>query len=654
MKLWTGLSALQANQFAINTISHNLANASTEGYHRQDVELKTSQPQRIQNLIIGKGVEVSDVRRMRDGIVEGSYTNSLGDLGSIEQRLRIEERIESFLLPGEGSIQNSLTGMFDEMSRLTANPGEKTLRSSVVNKAVNLAQHIRGVSNGLVELKDSVSRQISLEVESLNQDLASLVELQNRIGSSGGSRVSNDLLDQRDQLINKIAKRVDVQRYESVQNSMGLSIAGNSISLGATAVQFEAVRFDDGSIEIRTAGSAFETKFASGSIEALTNVHNNLIDQVFEKVGDFASELIHAMDQVHSAGVGLDGPFSVLRSTRLFTDIDVPLIESGIAFPVEAGELFFSVTSPTGERRTEMIEIDPATDSMKTIAAKISGLENVQAVVDKSTGQLSIAAAPGFRFDFTGNLETTPDLASFSGTSVPRIEGIYQGEVNRNLTVTTIGSGTIGKTPGLRAQVTDEDGQVIKEFNIGDGYEAGSDVEITEGVTLSFGVGEVNDGDSFDTTLVARSDQTGILSALGLNSFFHGNDATDIAVNSSIVENPDRISTTRSGDIGDTSNLAGLVSLRNEHVLGNGRMTFDDFLAETSAEIGFKVQSSQSIQISVSEINFQFQAQRDSVSGVDINEELLNLSRYQKSYEAAVQVVRTMEAMFDELFQIIR
>jgi flagellar hook-associated protein 1 FlgK len=191
-------------------------------------------------------------------------------------------------------------------------------------------------------------------------------------------------------------------------------------------------------------------------------------------------------------------------------------------------------------------------------------------------------------------------------------------------------------------------------LNIGEGYEAGSELNLLDGASVSFGVGSIAAGDSFETPLVAQADSTGFLSATGLNRFFDGDGASNIAVKKSISENPNEIATSRSGEIGDTRNLEGLIGLRNEMLLGDGRLTFEDFLAETNTEIGFRVQSSISIQVNISELNSQYESARDSVSGVDVNEELLNLTRHQKSYEAAIQVVRTIDAMFDELFQIIR
>ena len=653
MNLWIGFSALQTSQFAINNVSQNVANASTDGYHRQDVGLQTSQSQRISGQLVGSGVEVSHVRRLRDQIVEGALTSSIGDLEAVNQQLQIESTIESFLLPGEGSIQNALTGMLDGLGRLSANPSENALRNSALNQANNLAQRIQSVSGDLVELKHNVHRQIDVEVETVNQDLKTLVDLQNRIQSTIGNGTPNDLLDQRDRLINSLAERIDIQRYESTQSGMGLSIAGSSISIGAVAVEFETVTNDEGKVEIQLTGSDRDVKFQSGKIAALTDAHNNLISDYSGKVNEFASALIRSVNQAHAKGVGLDGPFSVLQSTTSIEDADAPLAESA-TFPMKKGELILSITSPDNERRTESISIDPETDSLRDIAAKISGIDNLQGVVDEETNQLSIIARPGYRFDFSGNLETAPDTANFTGTSVPRIAGIYSGETNRAFSVTALGDGEIGKTPGLTAQVADQNGNIVKEINIGEGYEAGSDIDIGNGVSVQLGAGGINTTDTFDVVLVADSDSTGALAGLGLNGFFGGWDATDISVRPELLENPTSMATSKTGEIGDTSNLAKVIEVRDLHLLGDQQMTFDDFLAETNAEIGFRVQSSQSVQVSVSEINFQYQSDRDSISGVDINEELLNLTRHQKSYEAAVQVVRTMESMLDDLFQIIR
>ena len=652
MNLNIGLSAIQASQFAINTISHNLANASTEGYHRQDVLLNTRRSTIVDGKVAGSGVNVGQLRRIRNNITETAYTNSTSDLSRIDQSLMLESRIESILTVGDGSIQDALNGLFDEMSRLSANPGEISLRNSVLNQAGNLASRIRETSSQFVDIKDGVKQQIQLEVDTLNLEIEELVGLQNQINASIEGRAPNDLLDKRDQLVNRIAERVDVQRFEFVQNKMGLGLAGSTVNIGMTPIRFETVTDAAGGIQVQLENGDRPVEFAGGRIAALLDVHNNMIGGFAGQVDTFAAELISQMDQLHAVGIGIDGPFKTLQGARPVSDVDLPLAESAV-FPIEAGELFVTITSPSGERRTTGITIDPATDSLRDVATKITTISKVQAVVDSNTGKMSVIAQPGYHFDFTGRMETAPDLAGVTGSAIPAVGGNYTGDQNQAYTLTAIGTGEIGKTVGLKIQVADSNGTVIDELEVGDGYAAGDPLDLGQGVSLQLGVGDLVAGDNFDVVVVANSDTSGLLSAIGLNNFFTGQDAGSIDLDSRIKGNPDAIATSQSGDLADTNNLKGLIEMRNQFVDGKGA-TFENYLGELNSEIGFRVQASISVQGSLSDLQFLYATERDSVSGVDVNEELISLTQYQKTYEAAIQVVRSMEAMLDELFQMIR
>ncbi len=659
MNFHIGLSALQASQFAINTVSQNLANANTPGYHRQRINFQTRLPQFINNRYLGSGVEIGSVDRIRNQVLESAYTAAISDLGNISQSLAVEGQIESLFLSGEGSLPNALSGFFDALKGLSANPGEPVQRNAVVQMGVSIANQTRNISDRLNELKTNVRQQIDIEVQELNAEIAALVDLQNRIKTSvsnGSNSVPNDLYDQRDQLINSIATKIDVQRQESSQDGFGLTLAGGSISLAQVAVEFAAVTNDDGSVSLQLVGTDRVINSGSGSISALNELHNTTIGEYQAQLDQFASEFIRNVDQAHAQGVGTSGPFTILRSTRPVADTTIPLNDAGIAFPVEAGQLYFSVTDPDGQKRTHSIFIDPAVDSLQDVADRISSLGNLQAVVDAQNGSLAILAQPGFRFDFSGNLETIPDLSSFTGTATPEISGSYDGDVNRNLSVTIVGDGTIGVTPGLTAQVIDDEtGTVIAELNIGEGYEAGSQLKLdSSGVAVQFSGGDVADGDSFSTTLIANSDDTGILSALGLNSFFTGTDASTIAVSNRLIDNPNELATSASGDIADTANLERLLGLRDARLAGDSNLTFEDLLGEISSDIGFRVKTSRSIQENVAELGYRYEREIASISGVDLNEEMLNLAQHQKAYEAAIQVIRTIESMFDELFAIVR
>ncbi len=654
MKIDIGFSALRASQFALSNVAQNLANANTEGYHRKLLTFQARPAQRFDQFNIGTGVDVRSVDRARSQIVESAYTTTISDLQQIEQQLSVEKRIESLFLPGPGSLQNQLNGFFDELASLSAYPNEAVQRNAVIQQGSSLAQQLRTTSDRLVETKTNIASQIEIEVGELNGMFAELIELQQRIQSENANSTSNDLLDRRDQLVNEIAKIVDIERNESFQNGAGLTIAGNSISIGLVPPRFEAEMGDDGTIEFRWEGTDKEVRFQSGSLAALQQLHNQEIGNYQERLDELTSTLIQQVDQAHAKGVGTDGPFSLLRSTRQVTDPDVPLNEANLPFPINAGELSFSVTDNAGERQTYSIAVDPTTDSLQDVADRISALGVVRATISPQTNGLSIYASAGNRFDFSGNLETIPDRSAFTGTSIPRFSGNYSDGSNQSLRVEIIGSGTVGLTPGLKAQVFDSGGTLVKELDIGDTYEADSGLEVITGVKLSFSAGNVNAGDELNTRLIADSDSTGLLAALGLNSFFSGAAASDIEVSSRVLANPEQLAVSKSGDNGDTFNLSSLITIRDALVLNDESLSLSDYLGEVVTEIGFQVQASTNVYQSISNLNSDYQSQIATISGVDLNEEMLNLAKFQKAYEASTRVIRTMEAMLDELYQIIR
>lgn len=653
MNFSIGLTALRANQTAIDTIAQNLANANTEGYHRRAIGLQERSPQRIRGQWIGTGVQVADVTRLRSQILENSITSTVSDLNHIDQRLTIERQIESLLLPGDGSVHDSLGKFFDEISGLAANPGEFIQRSSVVRQGENMADQLQTIHNRFIDMREAVRQQIDLEVETLNREVQSLIELQNQIKVASVQGTPNELYDRRDRLINQIGEKIDVQRFEALQGGFGLSLAGNSISLNDVAVQFEAIRQSDGSIAIQVVGTERTLgEGVGGRLSALTQLHNETLPDYLGKVNQFASALIRNFNQAHATGVGLNGPYSVLKGTRSVDSVDLPLDQANTEFPMESGRLVFSVTDPNGEKRTQSIDIDVTTDSLNDVASKISALSGVQAVINNTTNRIAIVASPGFRFDFTGNIETVPDLAKFTGSATPRLTGTYRGSSNQQLQVSVVGSGTIGLTEGLIAQAVDDTGEVVAEINIGKGYEPGLAVDLIEGVQVSFAYGDVADGDVFITDLIAVPDETGFLSALGINDFFAGSDASDIAVENRMSKDPSNLAAARSGSNGDMYNLLGWVDLRDRAVLGD--LNLEGFLGETVTEIGFQLQVSESVKANIQDLQYQYEAERVAVSGVDLNEEMLSLANFQKAYEASIQVVRTAESMMDELYQIVR
>lgn len=656
MSLFTGLSALRSSQVGLDIISQNIANASTPGYHRQNVHFEALNNNLFRGRRIGSGVSVSDLERVRLSIVESFLTETISDLQRSNQSLSVQRQIESFLLPGEGSLQNSLELMFNAITSLAGAPSDNTSRNLAVESGVVVANRFRELANSMASIRESLIGQINAELVSLNSDIQRLSDLNEEIVAAQGSGgLPNELLDQRDQTINEIAEKVDVSRIEFADGSIALTFGNYSIQRTITDVEFSLNQLSrTGEISIAFDQGTQELQLTSGRLSALVELYNDFVPSHLDQLDELAGSLIRNFDQVHATGIGNSGPFQYLVGNRNVEYPNAPLNQSGIAFPVQAGRLFISVVDENGNRSTESITLDPDTDSLADVVNRLSAIDNLNASIHSQTNQIQINSSPGFRFDFTGSLETHPDLGNITGTSLPSFDGIFAGDINSQLNFEISGSGDVGISPDLSLLVRDGDGNLQQTINLGLGYEAGSPIELAEGVQIQFNPGTVVDGDTFSTDLIANPDEAGLLSALGINSFFVGHDANTIDVDDRIKNDSSEFAASQTGDTAESNKINEFIALSETRILGGGRLTFNEYLIEFTTQVGVNVQAAERVTNNLEFLLSEYQRQRDAVSGVDVNEEFVRMTQYQNSFEAAVRIIQTSEAVMAELFDIFR
>jgi flagellar hook-associated protein 1 len=366
------------------------------------------------------------------------------------------------------------------------------------------------------------------------------------------------------------------------------------------------------------------------------------------------------VDNVQATGLGLNGPFQFVSGTRGASSTTVPLAQAKLGIPPGAGSLYVSVTDPAGNRTLSQVNTDPSTQSLQDVANAISAVPNLSAQVNTQTGTMSITAAPGFSFDFAGRLASAPTNVSFTDPTPPTAtaSGTYTGASNDVYTYTIAGvpgpgPATIGVTPNLKLNVTNGAGQAVASLNIGQGYAPGSNLQATNGISVSLTSGNVNNGDHFSTTVVSQPDTAGILTSLGINTFFTGSGAGGIAVQPGLASNPALLAGSRSGQPGDNTNLQRLVAIQQTPLLANGTQTLDQFQAAMVGDIGTQVSQLNQTQNAQQALGQNLQAQQQSVSGVDPNEELVNLLQYQRGFQLASRYINIVNQTLDSLLQMI-
>jgi len=651
-----GVSALNAAQTALSTIGDNLANANTPGFHRQVVDLTEAAPTQIGNISVGDGVQIGDTRRLIDNPLETAITNQTFTLAGTTAQLNTLQQVQTSLSPSTGSLGSDIETFFNQVEQLATQPADTTQRAVVLGDAQNLTNEFNSLNGDLTQVSSGVDTQLSNSVSSINSLAQQIAQLNGQIQSASiAGSTPNDQLDQRDQLINQLAQSADVRVVPASFNQVTVLAGGVPVVVGNqnTALQFSVA--GSNAAQVTVAGSSTPLDITGGQVGGLLAVRNQSLADVQTQLDMLAGTFAQAVDNVQATGLGLSGPSTFLSGTRAATSLTKPLDRAGLAFPPQAGTLFVSMTNlSTGARTLRQVNIDPSTQSLNDVATALSAVPNLQAVTDPQTGTMQVMAKPGFAFDFAGRLPTAPDTSGFTGTAAPQVGGQYTGAGNDTYTFQVAGSGTVGVTPNLALQVKDSSGNSIATLNIGQGYSPGSPLTVANGITVQLASGTANNGDTFSTPVVAQPDTAGILTSLGLGTFFTGSTAADLAVQPALVSNPSLLAGSRTGDTGDNSNLTRLAALHDQTLLGNGTQTFTASFNATVGDVATQVQQLTAQQTSQQALGQSLQTQQQSISGVDPNEELVSLMNFQRSFQIASEYIGTVSTTLNSLLSAIQ
>ena len=320
-------------------------------------------------------------------------------------------------------------------------------------------------------------------------------------------------------------------------------------------LKLESGQDKEGKLGIAVKGSLnYNTDIKGGKIGGLLSLKNELIANVQNNLNDLAGAIIEQVNRTHFQGVGSFGSFTELTGWTMSSDSVADLLRR----TVSDGKIYIRVTdTATGEVTRHTIDVDASSDTLGTIAAKISAITGLTATADSS--KLRISAQTGYTFDFLPAVLSMPTTSSLTGTAPPAISvsGIYSGADNQTFTCTVTGSGSVGNGE-LTIEVKNGAGDVVNTINIGQGYAARDEIDLADGIKISISLGDLNAGDNFTIDAFANTDTSGLLVAAGINTFFSGKDASDIAVRSEIKETPSRIASAAGAEKTDNANALKL------------------------------------------------------------------------------------------------
>jgi flagellar hook-associated protein FlgK len=648
-----GISGLNAAQKAFEIIGNNIANAATDGYHRQRIDLSPAYSSQVGPVLLGGGVDVAGITRIIDDLLQKEMFRQNSSLEQVSGELTTLRTVEIAFgeLSGRAGLSTAIDEFFNALQDLSAHPTETIWQNQAVTSAETMASQFRTLGNFLTTLETQIRLEAENTIEQVNALVSRIADLNdtiNRYEISGGQ--ANNMRDQRDQCITDLSKLISVETQSREYGVVDVSVSGVPVVTGASAFELEVGLQEDLGLGVGVAGeSNYNLSVEGGRLGALLSLKNDLLLDIHNDLDSLASAIIQQINEYHVQGVGSEGSFTSLAgwamSSETLADFDPP---------VSNGNIYIRVTNTsTGAVTRSAIAVDASTDSLTTIAAAITGITGLTASVSDS--RLHIQADANYQFDFLPSVLPSPTAGDFTGATSPpavSVSGIYTGTTNQTFTFTVSGTGSVGNGT-LQIAVTDGDGNTVTKLNIGSGYAAGDRLDLGNGIKIALGAGDLADGNTFEVDAFADTDTSGVLAAVGINAFLSGSSASDMAVHSDISTTPGRLATALGADTTDNHNALRMEGLRNQTVSSLDSMTPGEFYRRLSTDIGQKVAIKQIHRDNIEAMVQSVADQQGEISGVNINDEAAQLVIFEQMFKAMAKYLSTLQSSLSIVMEII-
>lgn len=220
---YIGVTGLQANQYALNATAHNITNAGTEGYSRQQILLSDMQYTKLGNTKIGAnlsglGVKITDVRLVRDRFVDKAYREELGREEYYQSKYNVVSEVQNYFGELESSsFRTTMQNLWTAAEELQKESNSIVTRSAFIARAVTFADQANEIYEELTTYQKNLNKEISDQVSQINELANTIYELNKKIVAveAAGVESANDFRDQRDQALDTLGGLISISYREN-------------------------------------------------------------------------------------------------------------------------------------------------------------------------------------------------------------------------------------------------------------------------------------------------------------------------------------------------------------------------------------------------------------------------------------------------------
>ncbi|MEA5098153.1 MAG: flagellar hook-associated protein FlgK [Burkholderiaceae bacterium] len=346
-----GQSALLAAQVGIATTGHNIANAKTDGYNRQEVIQGAVAGQATGSGYIGKGTEVLTIRRIYNEYLTGQVSSTLTNKGKLETYYAQVQQIDDMLGDSTVGLTPALEDFFNGVQDVSSDAKSSSTRQSLLSTAESLVARFQSQASQLNEINDGVNKLITSTVTEINsyaQQIATLNDAIEKAAAGSSNDTPNDLLDQRDQLVANLSEQVKVSVVKQgnsydvyIGNGQPLVVGSNAYSLSAVQSSSDPSQID---VSYSSNGTSYVLKDGSlggGNLAGLLEFRSETLETAQNALGRIATVLASTFNAQQELGQDLNGDLG-----KAFFNVGAPqVISNSKNNTTTAAEVTASITN---------------------------------------------------------------------------------------------------------------------------------------------------------------------------------------------------------------------------------------------------------------------------------------------------------------------
>lgn len=605
-----GKRSIMAHTDAITTAGHNISNANTEGYSRQRVQLKEFDPLYRPDLerperpgMIGQGIDVQSVERVRDEMLDNRITESQHSESYWETRSNYYTMIEQiYNEPDDVSIRSNMDKFWQSWQELSVHPESQAARQAVVSRGDSLVDSITSKWENLMGVGNLLNGDIEATVRQVNDYANQIAAINGEIVRSKAMGDNpNDLLDRRDLLVDKLSKLANITTDRRDSDEFMVHLDGNILVQGSISRNFslETVLDNNGYDKLVWSDTGDDAYVSGGKLGALIELRDSDIRSEIQSLNTMTMNFADLVNDVHRNAYGANN----VTGLDFFTQR---------SFVENVNGNF----DRNGDGQLDHSYIFRFTGTTKLNPQEQIGLEGVM-TLSGPEGNVSVAYHP------TDTVETVINRINDANGEVKAYLDRNNNLVLKGTTAHSV------ENPDFVIRHVEDSGFFLTGYSgiLGASGEAGAyDYARADAVNALYGA------------QFAVSPVTNPAGYIQVNKAIK-NDVLSVAA--AFRDNSGNINN------GDGRAAVEIAAIRNTKVMIGHERTLDDYFADSVTNVGLKGEQAETNLNSHTAMMDDLRNLRDSISGVNIDEELADIIKFQHGYNAAAKFVTVWDSLLD-------